>query len=102
MSEKRIRADILIIFIARSDAAQEHGVDEAIKRCRAAATADTDIAFVEASRDEEEARKVVAELAPTPCPVNIVRHGVTPNWIKEEIKELCFKLAIYPRVRSQQ
>jgi 2-methylisocitrate lyase-like PEP mutase family enzyme len=96
IERQRINSDILII--ARSDAAQELGVEEAIKRCKAAVVAGADIAFVEAIQNEDEAKKVVSELHPTPCLLNMVPHGVTPNWSKEKIQELGFKLAIYPGV----
>lgn len=85
-----------IIIIARTDAVAAMGIDEGIARCKSAIAAGADVAFVEAIRNEDDARKVVKELVPTPCLVNIVPGGSTPNWTVQEIRDLGFKIAIFP------
>ncbi|KAL4939954.1 hypothetical protein BDV06DRAFT_230745 [Aspergillus oleicola] len=79
-SRKAIGSDIVII--ARTDALQTHGFDEAIVRLKAAAEAGADVAFLEGVTSEQEARDVCRFLAPTPMP--------------QEAKEMGFRIIIFP------
>jgi 2-methylisocitrate lyase-like PEP mutase family enzyme len=90
---KRIGSNIIII--ARTDALQSLGVDEAIRRVKAAIAMGADVAFVEGIKSAEQAEKVVRALAPTPVLVDLP-NGTTPNWSAEEAQKLGFKIAIYP------
>ncbi|ABN65421.1 methylisocitrate lyase (2-methylisocitrate lyase) [Scheffersomyces stipitis CBS 6054] len=96
IERKRIGSDILII--ARTDALQEFGLEEALKRIKSAISVGADIAFVEGIKDEQQAKAVVAALAPTPVLINLVPNGLTPNWSTKEAQDLGFKLALYPGV----
>ncbi|KAL5366221.1 Pyruvate/Phosphoenolpyruvate kinase-like domain-containing protein [Aspergillus floccosus] len=93
-ARKSIGSDIVII--ARTDALQTHGLDEAIRRLKAAVDAGADAAFLEGVTNEEEAREVCSLLAPTPVLLNMVENGATPSWTQEQAKALGFKLMIYP------
>ncbi|KAF2028648.1 methylisocitrate lyase-like protein [Setomelanomma holmii] len=100
----RIRAAVLarqqsggdIVIIARTDALQGYGYDEAIKRLRAAISAGADIAFLEGVDTRESAERACADLAPTPCLFNNVPGGVSPDFGVEECKKIGYKLAIFP------
>lgn len=85
-----------IVIIARTDALQTHGFDEALSRLKAAAAAGADVAFLEGVTSEAEARKVCQQLAPTPVLLNMVDHGATPSWSAAEAKEMGFKIIIFP------
>lgn len=85
-----------IVIIARSDAVAAMGIDEGISRCKAAVAAGADVAFVEAIKTDDDARKVIKAMSPTPCLVNIVPGGSTPNWSVQQIRDLGFKIAIFP------
>lgn len=91
---KRLGSDIVII--ARTDALQTDGFDEAIKRLKAAVQVGADVAFLEGVTSAEEGREVCRLLAPTPVLLNMVEHGATPSWSPEEAKELGFKIIIFP------
>ncbi|KAJ4860031.1 phosphoenolpyruvate phosphomutase domain-containing protein [Trichoderma breve] len=63
-----------IVIIARTDALQTHGFEEAIRRLKAAAAAGADVAFLEGVTTKEEAREVCLA----------------------EARELGFRIIIYP------
>ncbi|KAL5583884.1 hypothetical protein FOVSG1_015235 [Fusarium oxysporum f. sp. vasinfectum] len=91
---KRIGSDIVVI--ARTDALQTHGFDEAVKRLQAAASAGADVAFLEGIETAEQAREVCKQLAPTPVLLNMVEHAATPSWSVAEAQDLGFKIIIFP------
>ena len=94
IARKNIGSDVVII--ARTDALQSFGVEDAIKRCKSAINAGADVAFVEGITNKEEATLVVEALSPTPVLINLVTNGVTPNWTAAEALEIGFKICIYP------
>jgi 2-methylisocitrate lyase-like PEP mutase family enzyme len=93
-ARRRIGSDIIII--ARTDALQSYGYDEAISRLRLAHAAGADLAFLEGITSREEARRAVTDLAPMPCLLNMVEHGATPSISAGEAKEMGFKIIIFP------
>lgn len=94
LERKRLDSDIVII--ARTDALQTHGFDEAIRRLKAAIQAGADVAFLEGVTTEDEAREACRLLAPTPVLLNMVEHAATPSWTPDKAKELGFKIIIFP------
>jgi 2-methylisocitrate lyase-like PEP mutase family enzyme len=94
IARKEISSDIVII--ARSDALQSFGVEDAIDRCKAAVEAGADAAFIEGITSKEEAEQVATALAPTPVLLNLVANGVTPAWNAAQAQEMGFKICIYP------
>ena len=93
-TRKNLKSDIVII--ARTDALQTHGFDEAVRRLKAAVKAGADVGFLEGVTTAEEAREVCKVMAPTPMLLNMVEHGATPSWTPAEAKELGFKIIIFP------
>lgn len=85
-----------IILIARTDALQINGFDDAVKRLKAAVQAGADVAFLEGVTTKEEAREVCRLLSPTPVLLNMVENGATPTWTPAEAKELGFRIMIWP------
>ncbi|KAH7386093.1 Pyruvate/Phosphoenolpyruvate kinase-like domain-containing protein [Pyrenochaeta sp. MPI-SDFR-AT-0127] len=85
-----------IVIIARTDALQGRGYDEAITRLRAAITEGAEVAFLEGVNSREEAENACRDLAPTPCLFNNVPGGVSPDLGVKECKEVGYKLAIFP------
>jgi len=55
-----------------------------------------EVAFVEGLLNEEQARKVVRELHPMPCLLNLATNGSTPNWTVKQAQEMGFKIVIFP------
>ncbi|KAI3551749.1 hypothetical protein CABS01_04553 [Colletotrichum abscissum] len=94
LARRRIGSDIVVI--ARTDAIQTHGFEEALRRLRAAVEAGADVAFLEGVTSAEEARMACQALAPTPVLLNMVEHGATPSWTAAEAKELGYRMMIVP------
>ncbi|OAP60579.1 hypothetical protein AYL99_05581 [Fonsecaea erecta] len=90
----RIGSDMVII--ARTDALQTHGFEEATRRLKAAINAGAEVAFLEGVTSKEEARTICQVLSPTPVLLNMVDHGATPSWTTEEAQELGFRIMIFP------
>jgi 2,3-dimethylmalate lyase len=91
--EARASADFLII--ARTDARTTHGIDEALRRAEAFATAGADVLFVESPESEEEMAKICRTFE-LPCLANMVEGGRTPLMTFEELRQIGYRLAIFP------
>ncbi|KAF8889296.1 oxaloacetate acetylhydrolase [Infundibulicybe gibba] len=89
-----------IVLIARSDAAQGEGMDEALKRLKAAVAAGADVAFLEGVRSGADVARTVREMAPTPVLLNIVTGGSTPDFTTQDAKELGVKMVIFPLISA--
>lgn len=85
-----------IVIIARTDALQSLGYDEAIVRLKLAQKAGADVAFLEGITSKQEARQVVKDLAPWPVLLNMVEHGATPSISVNEAQEMGFRIVIFP------
>ncbi|KAF2822192.1 carboxyvinyl-carboxyphosphonate phosphorylmutase [Ophiobolus disseminans] len=100
----RIRAAVLarrrsggdIVIIARTDALQGYGFEEAITRLKAAISEGADVAFLEGVTSREDAERACKQLAPTPCLFNNVPGGVSPDFSVQECKDIGYKIAIFP------
>lgn len=84
------------MIVARTDALQSLGFGEAVNRLKAAREAGADVAFLEGVRTREQMARVVQDMAPTPCLLNMVGGGVTPLITAREAQELGFKVVIWP------
>lgn len=60
-----------IVIIARTDSAQVLGMDEALKRLKAAADVGADVAFIEGVKTREDLIKTVKYLEPTPVSIQM-------------------------------
>lgn len=95
-ARKQINSDIVVI--ARTDALQTHGYDEAIARLKGACEAGADVAFFEGLTSHEQAAKIIKEVAPMPVLLNMVEAGATPSFTAAEAKAVGFKIMIVPFV----
>ena len=86
-------ADILIM--ARTDANATDGFDEAMARAKTFAEIGADITFLEAPRSEDEMRAYCAGV-PGPKMANMVEEGDTPLLAPTRLRELGYKIAVYP------
>ncbi|KAL9034951.1 MAG: hypothetical protein Q9214_006811 [Letrouitia sp. 1 TL-2023] len=84
-----------IVLIARTDANQQHGYDECIKRLKAARELGADVGLLEGFKSKEEARQAVQELAPWPLLLNSVENGSSPLISASEAKEMGFRIMIF-------
>ena len=84
-----------IAIIARSDARETHGLDEALERGRAFAALGADLVFIEAPHDEAELTRICRE-GTAPQMANMLEQGLTPILPPARLEALGFKLAVYP------
>ena len=84
-----------IVIIARTDALQKQGWDEAIKRLQAARACGADVGFLEGIRSKAEAANAVQALD-FPLLLNMVYGGSTPAITVNEAREMGFKIIIFP------
>jgi len=91
--EARRSDDTLIV--ARTDARAELGLEEAIRRANAYRKAGADVIFVEAPETEDEFARVGQEVD-APLLANMVPTGRSPMLSAERLKQLRFRIAIYP------
>jgi 2-methylisocitrate lyase-like PEP mutase family enzyme len=89
------RADVDILIMARTDARAVHGFDEALARCHDFAAEGADIIFLEAPETEDEMRRFCAAMR-KPCMANMVPGGKTPILPPEKLRDIGYKLALYP------
>jgi 2-methylisocitrate lyase-like PEP mutase family enzyme len=82
-------------IVARTDARQAVGLDEAVRRVQAARDAGADAAFVEAPESIEELKEVARRVR-GPLVANMLERGVTPLLTREELRDLGYALAVCP------
>jgi 2-methylisocitrate lyase-like PEP mutase family enzyme len=84
-----------LFIVARTDARQPLGVEEAIRRCLSYKEAGADALFVEAPQSTEELEQIARELPP-PLVANMIERGVTPHLSRQELKDLGYQLIVCP------
>ncbi len=92
------RRDPDFIIIARTDAAEAHGLDEAIRRAQAFRKAGADVLFVEMKSGPtilEDLKRVTSEVD-APCLVNMGAGGKLDELDAVGIGRLGLRIAIYP------
>lgn len=89
------RGEADFVVVARTDARQPLGLDEAIRRGRLYREAGADGVFVEAPESREELARIGREV-PGPLLANMVEGGRTPILPLEELRALGFGMVVYP------
>lgn len=92
------RRDPEFIIIARTDASEAHGLDEAIKRGKAFQRAGADVIFVEMKAGPsvlEDLKRVTGEMG-APCLVNMGAGGKLDELDAKGLERLGLRIAIYP------
>src|SRR3989442_1367695 len=82
-------------IVARTDARQVNGLEDAIKRCLKYKEAGADALFIEAPRSGEELKTIAKELPP-PLVANMLEGGVTPLLTKDELEKIGLQLIVCP------
>lgn len=85
-----------LLVIARTDARSVLGLDAALGRARAYASAGADLLFVEAPESRSELEAIAKALPDIPLVCNMVEGGRTPLLTHAEIDELGFALVLHP------
>jgi len=89
------RRDPATLIIARTDALQPTGLDDAIDRCNAYAEAGADVVFVDAPRSREQLAEIVRRVD-APSMANMSETGCTPPLTAAELQGLGYRLVIFP------
>ena len=84
------------VIIARTDARAVEGMEAALRRGRLYREAGADMLFVEAPQSEEEVATVARAFPDTPLFFNWLEGGKTPPIPLARLKELGFRLIIFP------
>lgn len=82
-------------IVARTDARQVNGLEDAIARCKRYKEAGADGLFIEAPSTVEELKTLARELPP-PLVANMLEGGVTPLLTKEELAQIGVQLIVCP------
>ena len=85
------------LIIARTDARNLHGLDEALRRAEAFAKAGADILFVEAPESREEMEKICRSFD-QPLLANQVEGGKTPVLTAQELQDIGFTIGLFPTI----
>jgi carboxyvinyl-carboxyphosphonate phosphorylmutase len=89
------REDADFVIIARTDARTVLGLDEALDRAQAYASAGADVIFVESPRSEAELERI-GRGVDAPLLANMVESGLTPLLPAKELERLGFSVVIHP------
>jgi len=84
-----------LFIVARTDARQALGLNEAIERGIAFKQAGADAVFIEAPESKEELLEI-ARCVPGPLVANMLERGVTPLMGPQELRDLGFDLVVWP------
>jgi 2,3-dimethylmalate lyase len=90
------RTDPDFVIIARTDARAVEGLDGAIDRARQYRDAGADVLFVEAVTSQDEAAAVARALPGVPLLFNWAEGGKTPPVSLERLRELGYRIVIFP------
>ena len=88
-------ADSNLVIVARTDAKDVEGMDEAIERAKTYYEAGADVIFPEALQTEEEFR-YFSEKTGFPLLANMTEFGRTPMFSAEQFENMGYKMVIYP------
>jgi len=98
---KKLRAAIAaregesFFIVARTDARQALGLNEAITRGLAFKEAGADAVFIEAPQSKEEMKEISRQV-PGPLVANMLERGATPLMGPQELKDLGFDMIVWP------
>lgn len=91
------RANPDTLIIGRTDARSVEGLDAALERARRYAAAGAELIFVEAPESLDELAQIAREF-PGTAMANMVEGGKTPLLPAAELRELGFRLVIFPNL----
>jgi len=83
------------IVVARTDALEPLGIDEAIDRANEYANIGADLVFIEAPRSVEEMARICREVR-APLVANMIEGGKTPLLSIDELEAMGFRFILYP------
>lgn len=94
------RVDSDLVIIARTDARQTDGLQEAIERSQAYVEAGADMIFLEAPESSKEL-ELITKHVKAPLVANMVEDGKTPILSAQALQDMGFKLVIYANMANR-
>lgn len=86
-----------LFLIARTDALEPHGMDEALRRCEAYIKAGADAIYVEGPSDKKQLKQIGESFKNVPKVMDILEGGGETPWFDpDELRELGFSMILYP------
>jgi len=92
---QKARTDKNFVIIARTDAREVYGLEEAIRRANMYGDVGADVVFIEAPMSVAELEEI-AERVPYPKFVNMLTGGKTPILTAKELEQMGYKIVVYP------
>lgn len=89
------KEDTDFTIVARTDARQVTGIEDAIDRINAYCQAGADVAFIEAPESTDELQRIAKEV-PYPLFANMLTGGKTPIHSSDELEAMGYKFAVLP------
>ncbi len=83
------------MVVARTDALEPLGIDEAIERANQYADAGADLVFIEAPKSIEEMARICREVK-APLVANMIEGGKTPLLSIDELEKLGYRFILFP------
>ena len=84
------------LIVARTDAREQNGLEEALARGHEFLAAGADVLFIESPESSEELEIIGRELGHAPLLANMVEGGRTPLLPRAELANMGFNFVIYP------
>ena len=91
----RAKSDPDFLIIARTDAREPNGLEDAIERVNRYCDAGADVAFIEAPLSVEEL-EIISRRVEYPKFVNMLSFGKTPILSAKELEEMGYKIVVAP------
>ena len=86
-----------IFLIARTDAEDPNGLDDAMRRCELYVKAGADAIYIEAEHSEKDIKRIAREFKGIHKVVNVFEGGGKSPWMgPKQLQELGFDMALYP------
>jgi 2-methylisocitrate lyase-like PEP mutase family enzyme len=86
-----------VFIIARTDAEETNGLDDAIRRCELYLKAGADAIYIEAEHSEKDLKRIAREFRGVHKVVNVFEGGGKSPWMTpKQLEDLGFTMALYP------
>jgi 2-methylisocitrate lyase-like PEP mutase family enzyme len=86
-----------MFLIARTDAEDPNGLDDAMRRCELYLKAGADAIYIEAEHSEKDLKRIGREFKGVHKVVNVFEGGGKSPWMNpKQLQELGFNMALYP------
>ena len=93
---QKAKVDPDFMIMARTDALNTHGLNEAIDRAQLYIKAGAEAIFIEGIKTREQLQLIPQKIKGVPLMVNILEGGLTPIFPQKILEEMGYKFIAYP------